>query len=113
VHDVDWQSLGTAQRLPEGQPSQAPPPQSMSVSEPFFTESAQVGALQMHRSHTPDWQSEPSRHVQSPQLGHDPPQSTSVSLPLRTPSLHVGEAQRVFVHTPLTQSSATKQCFPV
>jgi hypothetical protein len=77
------------------------PPQSTSVSTPFLTESAQLGARQVPSvPHTPLRQSaletQPSPVPQPGQA--PPPQSTSVSVPFRAPSLHAGE-----LHVPPAQ----------
>jgi hypothetical protein len=68
----------------EAQVTHAPPPQSTSVSLPFFTPSAQPDAWQMAAVHTPFWQSVPA--VQVLPAAHRlqvvvPPQSLSVSPP--------------------------------
>src|SRR5262245_3265565 len=74
------------------------PPQSMSVSVPFFTPSTQVGAWQMFPVHTP--------------LGHIPPatHSTQVDIPLQTAPpiwLHtVPGADAGFDGTPALQRSS-------
>jgi hypothetical protein len=63
------------------------PPQSTSVSLPFFTLSVHVGALHVLAvaSHTLSRQSAPTRHfLPSAQPPHEPPQSTSVSFPFFT-----------------------------
>ena len=86
------QSAALAQFLVLGHPGQVPPPQSMSVSSPFFTPSVQAGAAQI-----PLWQTPLS---QSPALAQllpfahtgqvPPPQSTSVSAPFFFLSVQVG-----------------------
>jgi hypothetical protein len=73
------------------QSGQEGPPQSTSVSLPFFMPSVQVGFWQMLPTQTPLWQSEPK--LQSPPFGQPvqpPPQSTPVSLPFSMPSEQVG-----------------------
>jgi hypothetical protein len=66
------------------------PPQSTSVSVPFFTVSAQVAAWHRLAVHTPLPQSAASAQAlvaaQGPQV---PPQSASVSVPFLTVSAHV------------------------
>jgi hypothetical protein len=76
------QSASEAHCPPAAQPGQVPP-QSTSVSLPFFTVSVHVGATHFDAVQTPDAQSSgPAQARLSPQcIGHDPPQSTSVSLP--------------------------------
>jgi len=78
-HTPEVQSRATAHALLSGQGAQ-PPPQSRSVSVPFFTLSMQVGAWQVVPVQTPETQSaappQPSPVAHLPQL---PPQSTSVS----------------------------------
>ena len=70
------------------------PPQSTSVSLPFFTPSEQLAPWHVSGvpEHTPLWQSEPALHVlpaaHLPQLA--PPQSTSVSVPFLTKSVQLG-----------------------
>jgi hypothetical protein len=93
---------------------QMPPPQSTSVSSPFFTASAQLGAAQTPAVHTLLWQSAaPAHSLPVPQsAGQVPPQSTSVSIPFFTMSLQVGAAQRPAVHTPLTQSPPSPHVLP-
>jgi hypothetical protein len=80
------------------------PPQSTSVSLPFFTVSLQLGAWQMPPEQTLLWQSELAVQVLLvAQRLHvvAPPQSMSLSAPFFTMSLQVGAAQSPFVHTPL------------
>jgi hypothetical protein len=88
-----WQSAPTLHTLPAAHALQLPP-QSTSVSVPFFTVSVHVAAwhLSGEPEHTPLWQSDGTRHVLAfahlPQL--EPPQSMSVSVPFLTLSEHVG-----------------------
>jgi hypothetical protein len=105
------QSPGTAQFMPSAHflPGAQLPPQSTLVSVPFFTESPQLGAWQLHGGagqlfitpHTPLWQSPPQLHgrdtsqrAQGPspaaQLVVPPPQSISDSVPFFTTSKQVG-----------------------
>jgi hypothetical protein len=87
-----WQSVARAQDALAPHLGHVPPPQSTSVSAPFFTTSEQLGAWQMLLMHTPLWQSVATLHVlpaaHLPQLA--PPQSVSVSVPFLTLSAHVG-----------------------
>src|SRR5439155_7797199 len=72
-----WQSTARAQLLPSTHLGQLPP-QSTSLSLPFFTPSLQVGAAQCARQHTPLWQSSSTAQLapvaQAAQT--PPPQST-------------------------------------
>ena len=89
---------------PSGQAAQVGPPQSMSVSPPFFWLSLQVGCgvqvLLVHRS----LRQSPLTTQGSPssQPGQEPPQSTAVSLPFFKPSLQLGGGA---VHALSTQTS--------
>jgi hypothetical protein len=88
------------------------PPQSVSVSVPFFWPSLHAGARHTFVVQTLLVQSVPAEHVlPSAQVGHDaPPQSTSVSVPFLTlsrPPVHFGTWQMPPVHTPLVQSPGT------
>jgi hypothetical protein len=109
VHTPLAQSLPTRQTLADAQVGQVPPPQSTSVSAPFFTTSAQVGVWHTLPVHLPLWQS-PLTAQALPLAQSDvqlPPQSMSVSVPFLTPSVHPDAWQLLFgapVHTPLTQS---------
>jgi hypothetical protein len=139
---VPVQARPIAQRGHAAPKSGGPPPQSASVSWPFFTPSLQVGAA--HRPsapHTPDAQDAAEAHrAPVPQSGHAPSQSTSASAPLRTPSVHVGTAHTEILseeagrversspalpnendddakieeepHTPLVQSPAAEHALP-
>jgi len=71
------------------------PPQSLSVSVPFFTPSEHVGAAQTLFVQTPLVQSGPSAQPfpTSHLVAHEPPQSTSVSVPFFAPSVHEGASQ--------------------
>jgi hypothetical protein len=105
-----WQSAPELQPEPGGHLPHAGPPQSTSVSEPFFTWSVQSGALHLPASHTPLVQSPLRRQfLPSAQPGHAPPQSTSVSEPLFTPSPHDDDWQTEFSQTLLAQSLAALQ----
>jgi hypothetical protein len=81
------QSPGPAHVLPAAHLGQVPP-QSLSVSLPFFTVSLQAGAAQTPALHTPLSQSVPTVHLPPGAHGLQvaPPQSRSVSLPFFTPS---------------------------
>jgi hypothetical protein len=81
------QSLAPLQVLVSVQGGHAPPPQSMSLSVPFFTASPQVGLLHTLPLHTPLTQSlGPAQCRPSPHGLHGPPQSVSVSPPSFTMS---------------------------
>ena len=90
-HTLLLQSLLPPQSWPGLQPAQLVPPQSTSVSPPFFVKSLQVGALHVPPEHTRLWQSVGPEHPPPlPHVGHDPPpQSVPVSLPFLIESLHV------------------------
>jgi hypothetical protein len=110
VHTPLTQSLATAQALVSAHLAQVPPPQSTSVSRPFFTTSEQLASWQMLVMHTPVLQSaglvhaEPGLH-----LGQLPPQSTSDSVPFFTVSLQLAATHLPAVHTLLAQSLAPRQ----
>ena len=93
VHEPLAQSPEAAHALPAAHLPQLPP-QSMSVSVPFFTPSEQVAPWHLSGApeHTPLWQSPATAHVAPvahlPQLA--PPQSTSVSVPFLTTSVQLG-----------------------
>jgi hypothetical protein len=82
------------------------PPQSTSVSAPFFTRSEHVGVWQIPPLHTPLTQSFAIEHILpfTHLFMHVDPQSMSVSVPFFTPSEHVGAWQNPPVQTPLVQS---------
>lgn len=106
-----WQSEAAKQLLPFAQPAQTGPPQSTSVSLPFFIPSKQDDpAWQMPPEQLPLWQSPPTRHaLPAAHAGQIvPPQSTSVSDPSTTWSKHV----EVATHWPLTQVSPAEQACP-
>jgi hypothetical protein len=78
-------------------PSQATPPQSTSVSRPFFTASLHVGAVHVWAlgSQTLSMQSAATRHFFVSAHGAQlPPQSTSVSFPPFMPSRQLFVTQR-------------------
>ncbi|HVU03085.1 MAG TPA: hypothetical protein VHE30_15095 [Polyangiaceae bacterium] len=97
--------------LPSGHGSQLPP-QSTSVSSPFFAPSAQVAPAQ-----TPSWQellsqSEPRTHV-FPLLQvaqSEPPQSTAVSFPSCLPSRHSEDSQIPLEQIVVMQSVPVAHC---
>src|SRR5687767_8294849 len=92
------------QTLPFMQGEQKRPPQSVSVSEPFFSPSLHEAPHTLF-VHTPLTQSEPIPQARPlAHLPHAPPQSTSLSVPFLTMSMQVGEAQRPLAQTPLVQS---------
>jgi hypothetical protein len=116
VHTPLWQSPATTQVLPFAQSPQDGPPQSTSVSLPFFTVSLQPAPWQTFGVplQTLLIQSPATLHVlpvpQSPHV--PPPQSTSVSAPFLTTSEHVG-AWQVTLQTPLEQSFGAPHVLPV
>jgi hypothetical protein len=91
VQTPEAQSAATAQARPSLQAPQVPP-QSTSVSVPFFTVSAQAAARHLPPLQAPVVQSAateqplPSTHF----VAHEPPQSTSPSEPFLILSVHVG-----------------------
>jgi hypothetical protein len=91
----DVQSALAAQPLPLSHLVEQVPPQSMSVSLPFFAPSVHVAVAQRPPVHAPPVQSvfteQSSPFAQSGQL--PPPQSTSVSAAFFTPSVQVYVAQ--------------------
>jgi hypothetical protein len=84
------------------------PPQSVSLSVPFFTPSEQLGDAHAWPVHTPLAQSpltaQPSPVGQRAQL-LAPPQSTPVSRPFSTRSVQLGALHLPELHTPLLQSA--------
>jgi hypothetical protein len=72
-------------------PAQLAPPQSTSVSVPFFVKSLHAGARHVPPEHTELWQSADTEHPPPvPQVGQEPPpQSVPVSLPFLMESEHV------------------------
>jgi hypothetical protein len=109
-----WQSPATAHVAPAAHLPQEAPPQSMSVSTPFLTPSAHVGAWHTPAVQTPLWQSPGTEQVLA--LAHlpqeAPPQSTSVSVPFLTKSVQLAAWQMLPMHTPLWQSPALAQTLP-
>lgn len=97
-----------AQPRAAGQASQDEPPQSASVSSPFFTPSTQLAGAHDPLVHTRDaqsvatWQAWLAAH--SAQAS--PPQSTSLSVPFFTPSPQFAPTHWPCVHTVVTQSLA-------
>jgi hypothetical protein len=81
------QSVASTHAWPVMQGPQVPP-QSTSVSVPFFTPSLQV---------------DPEVHAE-----HEPPQSTPVSVSFFTPSLQVAAAHRCKEQTPEPQSESLR-----
>jgi hypothetical protein len=92
VHTPLWQSVGCVQALLGAHAGQVGPPQSVSVSLPFFTPSKQLEGWQTEPVQTLLWQSLGSAQVLlSAQAGQvEPPQSVSVSLPFFTTSVQLG-----------------------
>jgi hypothetical protein len=108
------QSDPALQDLPTAQCGQLPP-QSTSVSAPFFAASVHVGTAHSLFLHLPLVQSESTvQGSPSPHRGQAlPPQSMPVSFPFFTPSVHVGTAHALELHTPLAQSVASSHRLPV
>jgi hypothetical protein len=94
--------------------SQVAPPQSVSVSAPFFTPSLHVAGVHVFAvgSQTPLTQSPATRHLSlSAHAEHEPPQSLSVSSASWTPSV-----QCVATHAPLpsqTMPPLSEQTVPL
>jgi hypothetical protein len=90
LHAPLVQSLPTPQRLPAGHGLHVPP-QSVSISPPFSTESAHVGFWQTLAAQTRLLQSFAPRQLAPPvhAVQVPPPQSTSLSLPFLTKSEQV------------------------
>jgi hypothetical protein len=83
------------------------PPQSTSVSIPFWAPSSHAGALQVCRLALQTWptQSAPCRHLRSTAQGlHAPPQSASVSVPFWMPSAQLAGTQACAPQTREAQS---------
>jgi hypothetical protein len=83
------------------------PPQSMSVSLPFFVRSPHVEARHVPSVHAPSVQSEPTwQRMPTAHGGHvAPPQSMSVSVESCTPLVHDAVAQTLFTQAALRQSA--------
>jgi hypothetical protein len=104
------QSASSAHPAPGPQGGHAAPPQSLSVSAPFLTESSHAGAWHAPAVHTPLEQSAARAHASPSSHGAQsgPPQSMSVSLPFLTLSMHAAGTQVVDEHTPLAQSEGAR-----
>jgi hypothetical protein len=93
------------------------PPQSTSVSVPFFTRSVQptVEHFFVVVSQTPLVQSPATAHPEALAhlFGHVPPQSTSVSEPFFTRSVQDGAAQTFALQEAVEQSAAAAQPLPI
>ena len=110
------QSPSAAQLNPVAHLAQLVPPQSTSLSSPFFSPSLHLASLQRPSVQTKLRQSSLKRQLppDGQRLGvHVSPQSVSDSLPLRTPSSHLGAAQAPLLQTPDEQSRGTRQVWPV
>jgi hypothetical protein len=87
------------------------PPQSTSVSLPFFSASLHDGAVHtcVAAGQIPLAQSAGVAHIRPVAHGGHvpPPQLTSVSVPFLTASVHEGTAQSPAAQTPLMQSALT------
>jgi hypothetical protein len=107
------QSTARAHACPAVQGEQMGPPQSASVSCPFRTPSAQLGAWGQVPGQAKAVQSAAVVQVPPAAQGRQapPPQSASVSAPFFTPSVQVA-AWQVALHTPLPQSRARPQASP-
>ena len=107
------QSLATRQSFPSPQRGQAGPPQSTSVSVPFFAPSLQLGVAHLPAVHTSLWQSlRTLQFLPSTHLPHAaPPQSTSLSVPFSVVSVQVGAWQAPSLQTLLVQSAAALHFF--
>jgi hypothetical protein len=105
------QSVAELQCLPAGHFGQLPP-QSTSVSFPFFAPSPQEAFWHVPVLQTPVLQSPLPLQVcggwHFGQVG--PPQSLSDSCPFLTPSVHAGAWHTPPLHTPLVQSAPALQC---
>jgi hypothetical protein len=91
------------------------PPQSTSVSLPFFKRSVQEGAVHtcVAAGQMPLVQSAATKQVRPvAHVGHDPPQFRSVSVPFLTASVHEGGAQNPATQTLLVQSALTPHAWP-
>ena len=102
-----------AKQPPPGAHGPQVPPQSTSVSDPFFTLSAQVGTWQVPPTHTWLLQSVGTRHprpeLQAGQAA--PPQSMELSEPFCTKSVQVA-AWHTVRQTWVVQSAATEHAWP-
>jgi hypothetical protein len=99
------QSLAAAQVRPVSHGLHFGPPQSMSVSLPFFRWSVHEAGAHLLLTQTPLPQSLPNvQGFPSLHAEHGPPQSTAVSPPLRIESEQDAAWQSEFVQTPLSQS---------
>jgi hypothetical protein len=108
------QSAGALHPLPGTQAVQAPP-QSTSVSVPFFAPSLHFASAQTKLAlQKPVWQSVPAPQlIPVAHLVHcAPPQSRALSVPFLTPSVQVGARHVPVVQTRLWQSFAPPQGCP-
>jgi hypothetical protein len=87
------------------------PPQSTSVSEPFFTPSVHVAAEQVPAAEQRNETQSPShRHAASvPHPSQEPPQSWSLSVPFFDWSRQDGSVQRPALQIPERQSDPSEQ----
>ena len=113
----DAQSLPILHALPVAHFAGHAPPQSRSVSSPFFTVSRQ--RLPMHLPvcalQRPERQSLalPQALPWPQAMGHAPPQSTSTSVPFLRPSRHWLSTQVLLVaQKPVAQSAPVPQALP-
>ena len=103
------QSVFRTHLSPAAQAAHPPPPQSTSLSLPFFTWSSHLEDWQMSEVQTPVAQSPAAAQawLAAHFLHSAPPQSTSVSVPLLRPSL-----QPVAWHTLAEQKSFLQSALP-
>jgi hypothetical protein len=103
LQNPDRQSGSPPHTSPSPQPMH-PPPQSTSVSAPFFLPSPHDGGVHTSFAHTSLTQSaSPTQPSLSSHGPHPPPQSTSVSSPFFAPSEQLGS-----VHSPMMQLSVAQ-----
>jgi hypothetical protein len=108
-HTPLWQSELVPQLIPDAQGVQEPP-QSTSLSLPFFAPSSHAAAVHTLLTHSVLWQSAFSTQARPAAHGEQlPPQSTSVSFWFITPSLQRAGWQKPLEQTPVKQSSPLLQ----
>jgi hypothetical protein len=107
------QSAGTPQCWPCAHFNVHTPPQSTSVSLPFFLPSLQLGPAQTPPEHEAEAQSLSTRQPEPTEQRNvqvAPPQSMSVSVPSRLPLVQLAACVHLpLVHTPVEQSDETMQ----
>jgi hypothetical protein len=113
VHTRLWQSAPPPQPSPSAHWVEHDPPQSTSVSSPFFLVSPHVASAHAPEVQTFSAQSPAAVQVRpGAQSAQPPAQSMSVSVPFFTPSLQLGCWQTPPSQTPLVQSPGTTQACP-